>query len=70
MTAAAEVKERYEARLMRMRGVVGIGIGQTNGREVIRIYVNKDTPKVRAEIPRALEDVPVEVVVTGTFRAL
>jgi hypothetical protein len=70
MTAVAEVKQRHEARLMKMRGVVGVGIGQKDGREVIRIYVEKENPKILSRIPHALDDIPVEVVVSGTFRAL
>jgi len=70
MSSAAEVKRRHESQLMRMRGVVGVGIGQKDGKDCIRIYVEKDTPKVRAEIPEALEEIPVEVVVAGTFKAL
>lgn len=70
MSSAAEVKRRHEARLMKMRGVVGVGIGRKHGKDYIRIYVEKESPKVLSKIPEALEDVPVEVVVAGTFRAL
>lgn len=70
MSSAAEVKRRHESRLMKMRGVVGVGIGRKDGKDCIRIYVEKDSPKVLAEIPEALEDIPIEVVVAGTFRAL
>jgi len=70
MSSAADVKRRHESRLMKMRGVVGVGIGRKDGKDCIRIYVEKDSPKVLAEIPEALEDIPIEVVVAGTFRAL
>ena len=66
----ADVKRRHESRLMKMRGVVGVGIGQKDGREIIRIYVDKESPKILADLPRALDDVPVEIVVAGTFKAL
>jgi len=70
MPSVAEVKKRHESRLMKMRGVVGVGIGQKDGKDTIRIYVEKDHPKIRAALPQTLEEVPVEVVVAGTFKAL
>src|SRR5439155_1568450 len=53
-----------------MRGVVGVGIGQKDGKEIIRIYVEKESPKILADLPEALDSVPVEIVVAGTFKAL
>jgi hypothetical protein len=70
MVSVEEVKRRHEAHLMRMRGVVGVGIGRKDGKDCIRVYVERDIPKIRAELPESLEDVPVEVVVAGTFKAL
>ncbi len=70
MASVEEVKKRHEARLMRTPGVVGVGIGRTGKRTVIRVYVAKDSPKVRRAVPDALEDVPVEIVVSGPFKAL
>ncbi len=69
MGSVEDVKRRHEARLMKMRGVVGVGIGRKDGQDCIRIYVTEDHPKIRAEIPESLEEIPVEVVVTGTFTA-
>lgn len=53
-----------------MRGVVGVGIGQKDGKDTIRIYVAEDLPKIRTKIPDSLDDVPVEIVVSGPFKAL
>jgi hypothetical protein len=55
---------------MKMRGVVGVGIGQKDGKECIRIYVEKDHPKILSALPQQLEEVPVEIVVAGAFKAL
>ncbi len=65
-----EVKRRHEARIMKMRGVVGVGIGRKDGKDCIRIYVAEDSPKVLAALPQAIEEVPVEIVISGAFRAL
>ena len=70
MESAEAVKRRHEGRIMKMRGVVGVGIGQKDGKEVIRIYVAEDHPKIRTKLPDSLDDVPVEIVVTGPFKAL
>lgn len=70
MASVEEVKKRHEARLMKTPGVVGVGIGRSGGKTVIRVYVAKDSPKVRKAVPDALEDVPVEIVVSGPFKAL
>lgn len=70
MASVQEVKRRHEAFLMQLRGVVGVGIGKKDGRDCIRIYVAEDSPKVLAALPHALEEVPVEVVLSGPFKAL
>ena len=69
MGGAAEVKRRHEARLMKIRGVVGVGIGKKDGKDCIRIYVADDSPRILSALPEALEEVPVEIVVSGPFRA-
>lgn len=70
MPSVEEVKRRHEVRLMKIRGVVGIGIGRKDGKDCIRVYVNEETPKILAALPRTLDEIPVEVVVSGTFKAL
>lgn len=70
MASVEEVKKRHEARLMKTPGVVGVGIGRAGGKTVIRVYVKRDSPKVRKAVPETLDDVPVEIVVSGPFKAL
>lgn len=69
MASALAVKRRHEARLMQIPGVVGVAIGRKDGRDCIRVYVKEDKPKILAALPRFLEEIEVEVVVTGTFAA-
>jgi len=69
MASVEEVKRRHEVDLLKTPGVVGIGIGRKDGRDCIRVYVERETPKVLAAVPRSLEDIPVEIVVSGPFRA-
>ena len=70
MASAASVKARHEARLLGIPGVVGVGLGRSGDQVVIQVFVSKDTPRVRKTVPDVLEDVPVEIVVSGPLRAL
>ncbi len=70
VAATAAVKHRHEAELLAIPGVVGTGIGlSSQGQLVIKVYVEKDTPEVRASIPPTLETIPVEIEETGPIVA-
>ncbi|OGS62736.1 MAG: hypothetical protein A3K59_01265 [Euryarchaeota archaeon RBG_19FT_COMBO_69_17] len=69
MASVEEVKRRHEVRLMKTPGVVGVGVGRRDGRDCIRVYVDEESPRLFAALPKTLEDVPVEIVVSGAFRA-
>jgi len=63
-----EVQEKHTARLMAIKGVVGTAIGcDQEDRPDIKVFVEE--PGV-AGIPKKLDDVSVEVVVTGKIYAL
>jgi len=67
MATVNAVKRKHEARLMSMPGVVGVGIGRKEGRDCICVYVKDDNSKILAALPRTLEEIPVEVIVSGPF---
>ena len=77
---AVEVKRRYEQELRRKANVVAVGVGNcTRGgvltKEVcIVVSVKNKVPlselKPKDVIPAEIENVPVDVVETGVFRAL
>src|SRR5437764_14372962 len=69
VASAAEVKRRHESRLMKMRGVVGVGIGEKDGKEIIRIYVQKESPKILADLPQSLDSIPAKIVAAGRCQA-
>ncbi len=69
MASVEAVKRRHEARLMNIRGVVGVGIGRKEGKDCICVYVSEDSPGILTAVPRTLEEIPVEVVVSGVFKA-
>jgi len=68
---AVKVKNRHEQNMLQIDGVVGIGVG-LSGTETpaIKIYLKEDRPETRSRIPATLDDVPVQVVVTGAIEAL
>ena len=74
------VRATYEADLMRMANVVGVGIGlkqvggEQTGEPAIVVSVTRKLPFSQLEpddvIPRELDGVPVDVRVVGKLRAL
>jgi hypothetical protein len=67
MATVKAVKRKHEDRLMSLPGVVGVGIGRKEGRDCICVYVNDDSPRILAALPRTLEEIPVEIIVSGPF---
>jgi hypothetical protein len=70
IAAVAAIKDRHEAELLGLRGVVGTGVGQSrDGGLVIRVFVEKDTPELRSAIPSSVETISTEIEETGPFTA-
>jgi hypothetical protein len=49
-----QVFKQYQEYLLKIPGVVSVGIGELNGKRFIQVYARDLTPKVRAQIPRTL----------------
>jgi len=63
-----EVQERHTHHLLGVRGIEGTAIGlNRNARPALKVFVSKWDV---AGIPRNLDSIPVQVVVTGKFYAL
>ncbi len=68
---AMKVKQRYSARLLKQPGVSGVGVEKgDDGGFVLAIYLDRDDPEIRKNLPRQLDDCPVKIVPTGPFRKL
>jgi hypothetical protein len=70
--AVTRVKERHEEAILKLEGVVGIGVGvsETVPEEVvIEVYVKKPAQEMKHVISEMLEDVPVKIVETGEIVA-
>jgi hypothetical protein len=64
------VKERHELELMSVSEVAGVGVSKDPlGRDVITVYLTRDSEQARSAIPKAIEGVPVDVRVVGDIVA-
>ncbi len=59
-----EVKEKYEPRLLKIPGVLGVFADEEDG--VIEVYVKSED----VQVPSELDGIPVRKVVIGEIRAL
>lgn len=68
---AKKVKAHNAMRFERVPRAVGHGIGlDRKNRVVIKVYVEEDTPEVRAAVPDSVDGIPVEIDETGRIVAL
>jgi hypothetical protein len=65
-----EVKEKYEAGLLKIKGVVSVGIGLNKyGTPVIIVGINQQNKRSIRRIPTVLEGYMVEVQLIETIKA-
>ncbi|MBI1827399.1 MAG: hypothetical protein HY287_07395 [Planctomycetes bacterium] len=72
LQAAIQIKERNEAALLRMPGVIGVGVGAANDnpfQAVIVVYVDNTHGNGRNAIPTDVEGTNVRVIETDPFVA-
>ena len=55
-------------RVIGIDGVAGTAIGLKDGRGCVKVYLERDDPRLRAKVPRSVDGVRVEVEVTGKVR--
>jgi len=70
--AVRKIKEKHEAKLLSIPGVVGVGIGhseKTPGQAAIEVYVKDSASAMRSQLPTSLDGVEVKVVETGEIQA-
>jgi hypothetical protein len=64
------VFREHQNRLLSLDCVVGVAIGECNGRPCIKVYVSqKDSARLK-KIPAVLEGYPVSIENSGEFQAL
>lgn len=65
-----QVQEKYQDRWMRIPGVMGVAIGGTMEKPLIKVLVVKKTRALEQKIPQEAEGYPVVIEETGEIRAL
>ena len=60
--------DRVTRKVIGMKGVTGTAIGMRHGKPCIKVYVEKDDPRLKSRLPRRAGGVPVDVEVTGKVR--
>ncbi len=64
-----QIMQQHTPEWMATPGVVGVGIGENEGKPCIKIFVVEKSPKLEKMLPDSIEDVRVVVQVTGEFNA-
>jgi hypothetical protein len=68
---ARDAKNRHSMELLRTPGVCGVGVQKTDAGEFyIAVHLESDDPKLAEQLPRLLDGVAVQTVVSGPFRKL
>lgn len=62
--------DRVTRRVIGMKGVSGTAIGMRGGKPCVKVYLEKDDPRLRARLPRRAGGFPVDVEITGKVRRL
>jgi hypothetical protein len=63
-----EVQAKYEAQLMSLPGVVGVGIGECEEEPCLKVLVDRRTPELERQIPSELEGFKVELEESGPLQ--
>jgi hypothetical protein len=68
--AIEKVKEQYESALMTIEGILGVGIGNCEGKACIKVYAERESITLKKKIPKQLGGFKVELEVLGPIQAL
>ncbi|HEY9801496.1 MAG TPA: hypothetical protein V6D25_14155 [Leptolyngbyaceae cyanobacterium] len=68
-TTIEQVKEQYESDLLRIDGVVGVGISECEDKPCIKVYLENESPSLKNQIPKQLDGFKVDTQVTGSIQA-
>ena len=60
--------KKVTRRVIGIEGVTGTAIGLKGGKACVKVYLERDDPRLRAKVPRAVDGVEVDVEVTGKVR--
>lgn len=64
-----EIQKKHQPDLMRIPGVVGVGIGLEADESVLVVLVDKQTRAIRRKVPKQLDGCRLVIQETGVIRA-
>lgn len=73
LSACRSARDAAEADVLRIPGVVGVGIGISDSEPAhatVEVYSDTEPLDIRKKLPAALQSLPVNIIRTGTIRAL
>ena len=65
-----DVKKKYQSKIMRIKGVVGIGVGKDEEQDAIVVFIMERTTVIEKKVPKELKGFPVIVHEIGIVSAL
>lgn len=65
-----EIQQKHQYDLMRIPGVVGVGIGLEADESVLVVMVAKQTRTIKRKVPKQLDGYRLVIQETGVIRAL
>jgi hypothetical protein len=60
--------KKVTRKVIGIEGVAGTAIGLKGGKGCVKVYLERDDPRLRAKLPRSVDGVRVDVEVTGKVR--
>jgi len=68
---AREVKNRHSMELLKIPGVCGVGVQKSGENDFyIALHLESNDPQIAGQLPKQLEGLRVETIVTGPFKKL
>jgi hypothetical protein len=68
---ARDVKNRHSMELLRLPGVCGVGVQKSGENDFyIALHVESNDPQIAGQLPKELEGLRVETIVSGPFKKL
>lgn len=63
-----KVQEENTPRLKAIKGVVGVGIGELDGKPCVKVLVDRRTRRLVKQIPKSIDGYLVLIEETGEFK--
>lgn len=69
MSEIKNVRQKYEQQLMKLPNVTGVGIGEKQGKKVLKVFVTQKVPESQLQpqnvVPKSIEGCEIDVEEIG-----